>query len=52
MQAASKNPQRKASSWARVSMPAASGGFTKDWRLKFETFGPTFGCHNGFREAL
>jgi hypothetical protein len=28
----------------------AGGGFT--WRLKFETFGPTFGCHNGFREAL
>jgi hypothetical protein len=29
-----------------------AGDFTKDWGLKFETFGPTFGCHNGFREAL
>jgi hypothetical protein len=28
----------------------AGGGFT--WRLKFETFGPTFGCHSDFREAL
>jgi len=49
MQAASKNPHRQQSLKSGPDVHAG-GGFT--WRLKFETFGPTFGCHNGFREAL